>query len=306
AQASKRQLLRVMSLCGFFFLLELAGGYLSGSLAIFSDSFHLLSVRENHVPGIISPYLSLPSPLPAYTFGYHRAEVVGVLFSIFLLWLLTALLVREAWDRLWNPRVVDGMTMLVIASLGLGVNLILALFLHPPHHHHHHHHHSAEEGDHEQGPSLEEGTAHAHSMNINVKAALIHVIGDLCFSLGILISSIVIVVDPTKTFIDPLCTFIFSAIVIATTIGLVRDAVHVLMEASPRGMNVSMVEEAMGKVSGVIGIHSLHIWSLTMNKAALMAHVEAQGGEGGDRILSEMSDLLDVQFGIRHVTLQLE
>lgn len=114
--------------------------------------------------------------------------------------------------------------MLIVACMGLGVNLTLAFFLHPPHAPGHLHHDHA-------SSSLEEGkTGHGHAMNINVKAALIHVIGDMCFSLGVLISAIVIVVDPTKMLIDPLCTFLFSGIVIATTLGLVRDSVHVLME----------------------------------------------------------------------------
>ncbi|RKP06015.1 cation efflux protein, partial [Thamnocephalis sphaerospora] len=284
----KRRLSRVMILCSVFFLVELVGGMLAGSLALMSDAFHLLSDIAGFGISLLAIHIAQRPPSKRYSFGYHRAEVVGVLFSIFFLWFLTLLLVIEAVGRLRNPQPVEGTTMLTIALLGLGVNLMFVVGLIPPLH----------------------GilTCRPVQMNINVRAALLHVIGDILSSLGVVLSSLWITFYPEHSSVDPLCTLFFSVIVVATTVGIVRETVGVLMEAVPHDIDLDQVQQTLLAVNGVNGVHDLHVWSITADKTALVGHLETTTVDGAadDQILATARRLLDEHFQIRHVTLQIE
>ncbi|RKP26018.1 cation efflux protein, partial [Syncephalis pseudoplumigaleata] len=230
----------VMTLCFAFFLMEVAGGLVAGSLALMSDAFHLLS---------------------GYSFGYHRAEIVGVLVSVFFLWFLTLTLVVNAIDRLRNPQPIDSLTMLSVAIVGLVVNLMQHHGFHG-HSHKHKHDHKHEHHNHGKVGWRIGGTMSirfmAGQMNINIRAAWLHAIGDMLSSLGVVISSIWIHLHPEHTFVDPICTLFFSVMVMVTTVGITRETLHILMEAVPRDVDLDQVEQALLAIGGVQGIHGLH------------------------------------------------
>ncbi|CAG8668912.1 36674_t:CDS:2 [Gigaspora margarita] len=256
----------------FFFVLELFGGWITGSLALLSDSFHLLS---------------------AHSYGYHRAEILGALASIILIWALTGYLCVEAYDRIQNPQEIDGPTMCLIASIGVVVNIVLLLVLGHNHGHDgsHDHHHC---GD-----------------NVNVRSALLHVLGDLISSLGVLISSIVITVDSTKSWVDPLCTFFFSALVMCSTFGIFRSSLRVLMEATPLHIDANAVRDDLEKIQGVRSVHDLHIWDLT---TTLTAHLQLYPYDPDRQeeplmptdVLAKARRMLKDKYGIFQVTIQVE
>ncbi|KAF9974802.1 hypothetical protein BGZ73_001706 [Actinomortierella ambigua] len=158
AARDKRRLKLAIGLCTTFFCVELAGGIVTDSLALLSDSFHLLTDITSFCISLAAIYLSQRLPTATHTFGYHRAEVLGALFSIFLIWGLTCLLVIEAFDRIRHPLDIDGKTMSIVAGLGVFVNICL-MFVLGGHHHHHH----GEDDHHHHGHGHEEEGTHAHS-----------------------------------------------------------------------------------------------------------------------------------------------
>ncbi|CAG8605009.1 12608_t:CDS:2, partial [Funneliformis caledonium] len=214
--ASKLWIAIVISL--LFFVTELAGGLIAGSLALLSDSFHLLSDVVSFAISLLSIYLARRPATKSLSYGYHRAEILGALLSIFLIWALTGYLCYEAYDRIQHPKIkVDGKTM-----------------------------------------------------------SLLHVLGDFLSSVGVLISSIIIMVDETKQWVDPLCTFIFSALVMATTFGILRSGIRVLMEATPSHIDAHSVRKDLAEIEGVKSVHDLHIWDLTVGRTTLTCHLRLQ------------------------------
>ncbi|CAG8555319.1 7613_t:CDS:2 [Cetraspora pellucida] len=230
-----------------FFAIELIGGIIAGSLALLSDSFHLLSDVVSFGISLLSIYLAQRPATKALSYGYHRAEILGALVSIFLIWLLTLYLCIEAYDRLQNPVQVDGKTMCVVAVIGENDNTPTTLI--------------QENSQREHGGNKEG--------NVNVRAALLHVLGDFLSSLGVLISAIVIMIDPNKVWVDPICTFIFSALVMITTYGVFRSSIRVLMEATPLHIDSFAVRRDLEAIKGVESVHDLHIWDLTVGRPTM-------------------------------------
>ncbi|KAG0035454.1 hypothetical protein BGZ81_008000 [Podila clonocystis] len=362
SEKDKRRLKIAIALCSTFFCVELAGGLLADSLALLSDSFHLLTDITSFIISLTAIYLSHRPSTATHTFGYHRAEVLGALFSIFLIWGLTILLVMEAYDRVRHPIDIDGKTMSIIAGLGVCVNVVLMFVLGGHHHHHGHSHghghdhghgHSHDHGssghahhaplrseedndhddhdhdgsishkpiaqhdhdhdhdhDHEHGHGHGSGGHHHHHINLNITAATLHVLGDLLSSIGVLISSLIITFYPSLTYLDPICTFIFSILVIATTVGVFKQSMAVLMERVPYGMNTEDVRETICDVPGVLEVKSLHVWSLTIGKVALTSTVllqpEVQNLRQAHQILAVARRSLKKKYGIRQSTIQME
>ncbi|KAG0322478.1 hypothetical protein BG000_002903 [Podila horticola] len=151
---------------------------------------------------------------------------------------------------------------------------------------------------------------HHHHTNLNITAATLHVLGDLLSSVGVLISSLIITFYPSLTFLDPICTFIFSILVIATTVGVFKQSMAVLMERVPHGMNTEDVRETICDVQGVLEVKSLHVWSLTIGKVALTSTVflqpEVQDLRRAHQILAVVRRSLKKKYGIRQSTIQME
>ncbi|KAL7754216.1 hypothetical protein RI367_000197 [Sorochytrium milnesiophthora] len=317
SQKATRKLWIASGLCMTFFVIELVGGIMSGSLAILSDSFHLLSDLSGFLISLFAIYLAQRKATKKHSFGFHRAEIIGALVSVFLIWIVTGVLVKEAIDRVREPQPVDGRMMMIIAVLGLGVNLILVFALGHGHDHGHDHGHGHSHNhghahvDEEQGiaPAATAGVSGNDHHNLNVRAAIIHVIGDIISSIGVLISSIVIYYRPEYTIVDPICTFVFSVIVLFTTFQLIRDSLTVLMEGTPAHIDPHAVEQDLLDVSGVMAVHDLHIWTLTVGQVALAVHVEVVPNVSVARyseILSDIEDMLCTKYKVHHNTVQLE
>ncbi|GBC07774.1 hypothetical protein RclHR1_07690008 [Rhizophagus clarus] len=299
--ASKLWIAIVISLS--FFVIELIGGFIAGSLALLSDSFHLLSDVVSFAISLLSIYLARRPATKSLSYGYHRAEILGALLSIFMIWGLTGYLCYEAYDRIQHPIDVDGKTMCFVASIGVAVNIVLMLVLGHDHDH----------GNGGHSHSHSHGSDHGNS-SVNVRAALLHVLGDFLSSLGVLISSIVIMVDDSKTWVDPLCTFFFSALVMATTFGILRSGIRVLMEATPSHIDVHSVRKDLKGIEGVKNIHELHIWDLTVGRTTLTCHLVLNPYDPDvsaeplvpATILSQARRILKQKYNISHVTIQID
>ncbi|CAH1776282.1 unnamed protein product [Owenia fusiformis] len=339
---ARNQLIAVTVLSTLFMIAEIIGGVLSGSLALVTDATHLASDVLSFVISLIAIHVARKQPTTRLTFGFHRAEVIGALFSVIIIWIITGVLVYMAVRRiLENNYHIHADEMLITAGCGVAFNIIMMVVLHTEsfkcnlrtfgHNHSHggghgHSHgggHSHVESDDTSGSSvgyttLEEPTctsnnAHSHEndptpakKNINVRAAFIHVIGDLIQSLGVLIAAYIIKYKPEYKMADPICTFVFSVLVLITTFTVLRDAFHIIMEAFPKDIPYKGLKDAMLAIEGVSSVHNLNVWSLTMDKPAMSAHVAIDSEADAKSILYQTNTLLRKKFDFDVTTIQVE
>ncbi|ORZ24121.1 cation efflux protein [Absidia repens] len=315
SDSTKRKLWFATGLALVFFFTELVAGWMANSLALFSDAFHLLSDVVSFLVALVAIYLAEKPPTSRHTYGFHRAEVIAALVSVITIWILTAFLVREAIERVKSPQEIDAKLMCVTASIGVVINIILAYVLGG---HHHGHGHSHDDHDHGHGHSHGNDCDEEHSTggkkqhkkedNINLRAAALHVIGDLLASIGILISSIILLVNPKLTIVDPICTFIFSLLVLYTTYHLVKDSLAVLMEGVPQHIKPEQIEKSLLQVPGVVAVHDLHVWVLSPGKSSLTAHIsiDRDAFDKYDDILTKSQRIICDMYGVHHSTLQIE
>ncbi|EME30412.1 cation efflux system protein, CDF family [Galdieria sulphuraria] len=313
---AQKKLLVATVLCASFMFAEILGGYLAGSLAIMTDAAHLLSDFASFVISLVALHLSKRPGSTTMSFGYARAEVIGAFVSILLIWSLSGILLLEATRRIMKPQPVDGRLMFAVALIGLVVNLVMGLVLGHKHEHSHHRNTSRtrKSPKEEQRPLLLEHNEDMHSdvssehsressfhnqlneqPNVNVTAAYIHVLGDAIQSLGVLFAALLIWFFPNMQIADPLCTFLFTFIVLFTTFQLIGNTLNVLMEGTPPGISLVEVYDCLCSIPGVQEVDDLHIWSVTVGKPALSAHVKASEMH---HTLLMAQEILRKRFGI--------
>ncbi|KAG7219092.1 hypothetical protein INR49_004150 [Caranx melampygus] len=237
-------------------------------------------------------------PTKTMNFGWHRSEILGAFISVMSIWIVTGALVYLAIERIVrNDYEIEGHVMLVTSGCAVIVNIIMAYILHHSTTFHAHgsgYHHIDEDG---QSPVAH---GHAHTLlgghgNTSVRAAFIHVMGDLLQSVGVLVAAIVIYFRPEYKVADPICTFLFSVFVLCTTVTILRDVFRILMEGSPKGIEFNSVKEVLLSVKAVKSMHSLHLWALTLEE-----------GTDPQSVLQEATDLLHTKFGFYSITIQVE
>ena len=322
-----RKLTWVCVICTIFMIIEIIGGYLANSIAIMSDAAHLLSDLLGFIISIISIYISRKVAKNNMSYGYHRAEIIGALVSIVLIWALTIWLLYEATLRIIVTPPVDGIIMIIIAIIGFSFNVIMGIVLakagvphsHGLHSHHHdhengedHHHH---EHEHEHGEehhhhndsdneeiALYEEDEHKNT-NVNLRASFIHVLGDALQNVGVLIAGAIIALFPNFSIADPICTYIFSIIVGLTTIRILKDCIFVLMEGSPVAVDIDELEKDLNNIKGVKEIHDLHVWSLSIGKMSLSCHICCDDPQ---KTLKKAKKMIERKYKIDHITIQVE
>ncbi|KAI8810072.1 cation efflux family-domain-containing protein [Cladochytrium replicatum] len=314
AQTNQRKLMLAIALCLSLFCIELVGGWLSQSLAVMADACHMLTDVATYSVSFFAVYIGRKLPTKRMTFGYHRAEVLGALFAVIIIWMLAAMLVMEAWERLTTSREVkvDGRVMLGLALMSLAMNgSLLFYFGHHGHSHSHNHHshtHVHSHEDHaESGHDHERDDKNHKGININIRAAMLHALGDLVCSCGVVLSSILIIIDPSWSFVDAISTIFFSGVVVLTTVNVVKDIFTVLMEAVPDQFDSDDVERAIREsTEGISDVHDLRIWSLSSAKVVMTAHVATLSGYESDKVLQSVQAALRRKFDFYHVTIQIE
>jgi zinc transporter 2 len=305
-----RKLIKVSLFCVIFMTIEFIGGWIAHSLAIMSDAAHLLSDLSGFLISMFSLYIALKPADFKLTYGYHRAEVIGALSSILIIWCLTVWLVIEAYERLHNPERIDGLVMICISSCGLLFNLIMSKILMSEeipnafeHGHDHSHHKIDTEVTDEEG-------MHLHKVdekeNPILRAAFIHILGDIIQSAGVVVASSIIYFyqdeNPGIAVVDPICTFVFAIIVLSTSIPITRDCLNVLMEASPKDIDVYSLTKEINSLKGVINIHDVHIWCISVGKPSISLHILSDTPQ---KSLEDATKLCK-KYGIFHTTIQVE
>ncbi|KAM8953326.1 putative proton-coupled zinc antiporter SLC30A3 [Pelodytes ibericus] len=303
---ARKKLYIACAVCFIFMIGEVVGGYLAHSLAIMTDAAHLLTDLGSMCVSIFSLWISTRPPTKSMNFGWHRSEILGALASVLSIWIVTGVLVYLAAARIINNDYdIDGHVMLITSGCAVGVNVIMAYILHQSTTFHGHSHGSGYEkiGDSPiSGLPLHLGP----QGNTSVRAAFIHVMGDLLQSIGVMVAAIIIYFKPQYKIADPVCTFLFSIFVLGTTTTILRDVFWVLMEGAPRNISHCSVKEVLLSVQGVQSVHSLRLWALTLSQNVLSVHLAIDGSRDSDVILREATELLQSKFDFFISTIQVE
>lgn len=287
-QRARRKLYVASAICLVFMIGEIVGGYLAQSLAIMTDAAHLLTDFASMLISLFSLWVSSRPATKTMNFGWQRAEILGALLSVLSIWVVTGVLVYLAVQRLISGDYeIKGDTMLITSGCAVAVNIIMGLALHQSGHGHSH-------GDSSQ------------QQNPSVRAAFIHVIGDLLQSVGVLVAAYIIYFKPEYKYVDPICTFLFSILVLGTTLTILRDVLLVLMEGTPKGVDFTTVKNLLLSVDGVEALHSLHIWALTVAQPVLSVHIAIAQNVDAQAVLKVARDRLQGKFNFHTVTIQIE
>jgi cobalt-zinc-cadmium efflux system protein len=272
----RRALRWALALTAAFCVVEFVGGWLTNSLALLSDAVHMLTDVAALALALMALWVAARPPSDSKTFGYHRAEILAALANGVLLGLAVLFILREAWERLQSPTPVDTGGLMLVAGLGLVVNVICARLLSPG-----------------QGDSL------------NRRAAFLHVLSDLLGSLGALLAGVVIALTGWQQ-ADALAAALISVLILVNAWRLVRESLDILMEAVPSHIDLEELRRAMEEVPGCCRVHDLHVWTLTTGRHALAAHAVVEESADGEAVLEALQALLAARFDVQHVTIQLE
>lgn len=275
SHAGKHALLIALGLTLLFSIVEAISGWWSNSLALMGDAGHMASDSLALGLAAFAAWIAKRPPSAKHTYGLGRAEIVGAWFSSVLILVIAIALIIEAIARLRQPHAVHGGVVISIASVGIIINFLAAWIL-----------------------SRGEKT-------LNVRAAILHVIGDLLGSVAALISGAVIYFSNWSP-IDPILSIFISILIIISSFTLLRESLQILMEGVPHHIDINTVGKAMSKTNNVSSVHDLHIWTLSSGTIILSAHVEIDDLRHWQSTLQELMQLLAKKFGITHVTLQPE
>lgn len=257
-------------------LAEVAGGLLTGSLALLADAGHMLSDSFSLFLALGAVALAARPATPKRTFGFKRAEILAALVNGILLVVVSAWIVIEAIGRIGDPPEVLGGWMMAVAAAGLAVNLLAAWIL-----------------------------TRSAGESLNVKAALRHVLADVAGSVGVILAAAIILTTGWEI-ADPLVSIAISILIALSAWSILRDAVDVLLEAAPPGMDTEEIGYTMAAAEGVEQVHDLHIWQITSGMPMLSAHVLVGLEDDCHAIRAELENLLEERFEIAHTTLQVE
>ncbi|XP_044865062.1 zinc transporter 3 [Mauremys mutica] len=292
------------AICFVFMVGEVVGGYLAHSLAIMTDAAHLLADVGSMSVSLFSLWVSARPPTKAMTFGWHRSETLSALASVLSIWVVTGVLVYLASARIIsNDYEIDARAMLVTSACAVGINIIMAYILHQSVTGHGHAR-GYEKMEESPGCCAPPGSPLPGSTS--VRAAFVHVVGDLLQSLGVLTAATVIYVEPQYKIADPISTFLFSVFVLGSTITILRDVFRVLMEGAPRGVEFSAVKDVLLAVKDVKDAHNLHLWALTLSHHVVSVHVAVGAGADMEDVLQEATAQLQSTFGFVSCTVQVE
>ncbi|XP_077446675.1 proton-coupled zinc antiporter SLC30A2 [Stigmatopora argus] len=319
-KVARKRLYVASVVCLIFMIGEIIGGYFAGSLAVMTDAAHLLVDFTSFIISLLSLWLSSRPATYKLSYGWHRAEVLGALLSVFTIWMVTAVLVYLAVERLINDDyTIEGTVMLITSGCAVLANIVMALTLHESGHGHSHgalssHGHSHKKGKEDAKISDlndveqigENHMVRVQQANASVRAAFVHVVGDLLQSVSVLVSAIIIFFKPEYKMADPICTFLFSILVLCTTFTIMRDILIVLMEGTPAGVRYGEVRDGLLAVKGVTAVHNLHIWALTVNQAVLSAHVAIDESIDAQTVLREMTQACYSSYNFHSITIQME
>lgn len=279
-QRQYRGLWWALGLNAGYMVVELAGGLITGSMALLSDAGHMFTDVGAIGLALFASRLALKPKAPHRTYGYLRAEIIGALINGVFLVLLCGYILVEAYHRIGHPQAIAGGPVLVIATLGLGVNVASAIMI-----------------------------RRNYKNNLNLEGAFLHMIADAMGSVGVMVAGAVILLTGW-TQADTLASVLIAGLILYSGWRLLLKSIDILMEGTPTEINFAEIETALKTREHITDIHDLHIWTISSGVLALSAHIEvtdecAVSGHWSDCLKATQQYLRD-QWGIEHTTLQTE
>ena len=269
-----KTLFLALGLTLLFALVEVAGGFWSGSLALLGDAGHMFSDSFALGLAAFASVLAMKPATGRFSYGYGRVEVVVALINVLLMFAVVAWIAIEAWQRFITPSEVRGVAVMLIAFVGLVVNILVAWVL------------------------------HRGEQTLNTRAAMLHVLGDLLGSVAALVSGLVITLTGWLP-IDPILSLLIGVLILISSIRLLRETLNLILEGVPANINLEEVGQLMaGSAPGIQSVHDLHIWAVSSNHIMLSAHVIIDDLTQWPSIHKSIEGLLHDRFEITHVTLQ--
>ena len=271
-----RYLQWALGLTSFYFFAELIAGFLTNSLALLSDAGHMVTdVAALGLSLFAFRMARRPATLNS-TYGFHRVEILAALFNGLALWFVVGVIFAAAYNRLAHPPHVKSEGMVIVALLGLAVNLASGAILY-----------------------------RSNRRNLNLRGAFVHVVSDALGSVGAITAGLIMLA--TGWYLaDPLISIFIGVLILYSSWSLVKDSLTVLMQAVPKGIELEEVRKTIEGVAGVSKVHDLHVWALTSDLFTLSAHAVVDDGGDFHAVLNGIEDTLKERFNIEHVTIQLE
>jgi cobalt-zinc-cadmium efflux system protein len=272
----RRALTLTLAITATYCVVELAGGLVTNSLALLSDAGHMFSDVAALAISLVAARLSQRPPTASKTFGYHRGEILAAFVNGLALWLVVGFILHEAYQRFWDPPPVRSGGMVVIAAVGLLVNVVSLQLL-----------------------------RRSQAESLNVRAAFVHVLGDALGSVGALVAGVLMLLWGWYI-ADPLVSAGIGVLILYSSWGIVREAVEILMQGTPREMQLQDIEQCLLGIEGVREVHDLHVWTLTSGRYLLSVHLVVSQGDATRPVIDAAQTRLRERFGIGHTTVQVD
>ncbi len=274
--AESQRLKWALAISSVYFFAELIGGFLTNSLALLSDAGHMMSDMAALALSLFAFRIAKRPATLISTYGYYRVEILAALFNGLALWLIVGIIFAAAYNRLFEPQVVQSYGMLIVATLGLIVNIAAGIILYASHHH-----------------------------NLNLRGAFLHVVSDALGSVGAIAAGL-IMLSTGWYLADPLISIFIGVLILYSSWSLIKESVSVLMQTVPKGIRLEEVRKTIEAVEGISMVHDLHIWAVTSDIFTLSAHAVVENGGDFHQVLNCIEDTLKERFNIEHTTIQLE
>lgn len=275
---NKKSLSIALLITAGIMLLEFIGGWITGSLALLSDSGHMLSDAGSLALSLIAMRFAIRPPSPRKTYGYYRFEILAALFNGISLFVIAGFIIWEAVERFFHPPTVSSGAMMMIAAVGLLANLVSAWVL------------------------MRKGNV---TENVNLRSAYLHVLGDALGSAGAIIAGLLMLLFSWYV-ADPIISVIVAVLILKSAWGVISHSFHILMEGTPITIDRSKVEEVLKNIPGVINVHDLHIWTITSGLDSLSCHLLVKDEANTQQILQTAIQEIENHFSIQHTTIQVE
>jgi cobalt-zinc-cadmium efflux system protein len=256
---------------------EAIAGWTANSLALLSDAGHNFADALALGLSLYAVLIAKKSAHSRMTFGYHRVGILAALINAVSLVVIAIIISMEAIQRLAKPEPTQSGLMIGVAVVAVAVNLLIGYWLHHGRH------------------------------DLNIRSVYIHMLGDAVSAAGVVVAGIVVALTKSTT-ADPLISFVIAALIVWSSYGILKESVNVLLEGTPAGINMGAVEECILKVSGVLNVHDLHVWTVGPGVIACSCHVmvSEQTISSGQQILKVIVEELQHRFNITHTTVQVE
>lgn len=278
APNNKKGLTIALIITSGIMFLEFFGGLITNSLALLSDSGHMLSDAASLALSLVAMWFAARPASSRKSYGYYRFEILAALFNGITLFIIAAFIMKEAYSRFFVPPTVSSGSMIMIALVGLLANLLSVWAL-------------MKQSDVKE--------------NINVRSAYLHVIGDALGSVGAIIAGLLMLFFDWYI-ADPIISVIVAVLILKGAWGVIRNAFHILMEGTPTTIEIDKVKKALESIDGVINVHDLHVWTITSGLDSLSCHLLIENSKDSQDILQKAIHEIENKFKIQHTTFQIE